>query len=271
MTDKDSAQNVIESYRKRQQAARNAPLILGAAALLLIVGAAVLIFWLLGPSKPDIALFASETPTPTMTYTPTATSTSTPSPTVTPTTRPTDTPTLTPTPSGPFTYQVEEGDSLFSIAIKFNVDLLLLETINNMDPANPIIRVGEKLTIPGPDTKLPTSTPLPSNLRSGTKITYQVQPGDSLASIALAFNSTIDDIKKENDITNENEIYVGQKLSIPVNVITAVPTSTPVPPTATPTAGTSAAGAATTVAPTEAVTSASPAAETSTPGTTQAP
>ena len=48
MSDKENAQNVIEAYRKRQQAARKAPLLFGIMALLLIVGAAFLIFWLLG-------------------------------------------------------------------------------------------------------------------------------------------------------------------------------------------------------------------------------
>ena len=244
MSDKDSAQNVIDAYRKRQQAARKAPLIIGIAALLLIVGAAFLIFWLIGPNKPSIALFATDTPTPTVTSTATATATQTSTPTITPTETPTPTVTLTPTQSGPFTYQVEEGDNLFAIAQRFNVDLLLLITINNLDPANPIIRAGDKLTIPGPDTELPSPTPLPPNLPRGTKIEYQVQPGDSLGSIALAFNTSVDEIKAENEgIENENDIFVGQKLVIPVNT---VPTNTPAPATITPTPG----GVATIIPPT---------------------
>jgi len=228
MSDKDSAQNVIESYRKRQQAAQRAPLIIGGAVLLLIIGAGLLIFWLVGPNKPSFALFATNTPTPTETSTPTLTPTPTTTPTITPTEMPTATPTLTPTVSGPFVYQVVEGDSLFALAQKFKVDLLLLETINNLDPANPIIHVGDKLTIPGPDTQLPTATPLP-NLSKGMKIQYQVQVGDSLLSIALRFNSTVEAIKTENKITNENEIFVGQNLSVPVNLVTAIPTATQTP------------------------------------------
>jgi len=226
MSEKEDAQRVIEAYRKRQQSAKRAPLIFGLAALLLIVGAAFLFYWLLGPQKPSIALFSTETPTPTVTSTATETPTNTATATATPTETATPTVTMTPTPSGPFIYQVQEGDNLFTIAQKFKVDLLLLITINNLDPANPIIRVGDKLTIPGPDTKLPTSTSIPSNLPKGAKIEYQVQAGDSLLSIALTFNSTVDEIKKENNIKNENEIFVGQKLIIPVNLVTPVPTST---------------------------------------------
>lgn len=228
MSDKESAQNVIEAYRKKQQAARRAPLIVGLAALFLIVGAAILIFWLFGSGAPSISLpfLATDTPTPTITLTPTATATNTSTPTITPTETATPTITLTPTHSGPFIYQVEDGDSLWSIADKFNVDLLVLITVNNLDPANPNIQVGDKLTIPGTDTQLPTSTPLPTDIRRGTRIEYSVQLGDSLLFIATKFNSTVDAIKEENDIENENEIYVGQILTIPVNLVTPVPTAT---------------------------------------------
>jgi LysM repeat protein len=241
MSDKETAQNVIDAYRKRQQTAQRAPIILGISALLLIAGAAVVIFWLLGPDRPALALFATQTPTPTQTSTPTQTPTQTATPTNTPTEAPTATVTLTPTPSGPFEYQVQEGDSLFSIAQQFNVDLLVLIRINNLDPANPLITVGQKLIIPGPNTELPTATPLPENLPRGMKIKYTVQLGDSLGYIAGLFNSTVEAIKTENNLDNENDIYVGQELTIPVNLVTAIPSSTPLPATDTPAPGAAAA------------------------------
>ncbi|HSO26570.1 MAG TPA: LysM peptidoglycan-binding domain-containing protein, partial [Anaerolineales bacterium] len=238
MSDKDEPQDVINSYRKRQQTARRAPIFMGIAALLLVGGAAALIFWLLGPNQPAISLFATDTPTPTITSTPTQTATETPTATATATETVTPTITETPTPSGPFTYQVQEGDSLFSIAQQFEVDLLLLITINNLDPANPLITPGQTLIIPGPDTQLPTTTPLPDDIRPGTIVEYRVLAGDSLGSIALKFNTTIEAITDENEIENDNEIFVGQILQIPVNLVTPVPTASPAPPTATSPFGT---------------------------------
>jgi len=231
MSDKDSAQNVIEAYRKKQQAARKAPLLFGVTAVFIIAGAAFLIFWLLGSGTPKLSLGFLATDTPTVTNTATPTTTLTPSPTATDTPPPTDTltPTLPPTQSGPFVYQVEDGDNTWSIAQEFNVDLMVLITVNNLDPANPTIRVGDKLIIPAPDTRLPSATPLPTNLSRGTKIDYNVQLGDSLLAIANQFNSTIESIKEENDIENENEIYPGQVLVILVNIVTPVPTSTITP------------------------------------------
>ncbi len=228
MSEKESAQEVIEAYRKRQQAARKTPILFAVTAVLLIAGAALLIFWLAGSDGPNISLnlFSTDTPTPTMTATPTDTATASPLPTETLPPTETPTPEATATQSGPFVYQVEEGDNLWSIAQEFGADLLVLITVNNLDPANPTIRVGDKLIIPAPDTQLPTNTPLPTNIGRGTRIEYRVQLGDSLGAIAVEYNTTVESIKEENKIENENEIFPGQVLIIRVNLVTAVPTAT---------------------------------------------
>lgn len=228
MSEKESAQNTIDAYRKRQERAQRAPLIIGIAAILLVIGAAVIIFWLLGAENPAAALFATETPTPTATSTATATATVTATPTQTPTATSTPTITLTPTASGPFTYTVVEGDTLFGIAERFGVDLLVLIAINNLNPDDPI-DPGDQLTIPGPDTELPTATPVPLSVRSGTIVEYVVQIGDTLAIIAEKFNSTIEAIIEENELEDPNNIFAGQRLNVPVNLVTPIPTDTPAP------------------------------------------
>jgi LysM repeat protein len=235
MSDKDSnVQNVIDSYRKRQQSAKRAPLMVGLAAVFLVIGVGLIIVvvvnMLNSPNGFSIKLFATDTLTPTLTSTSTLTPTPTNTPTVTPTETPTEMPTVTATVAGPFIYQVESGDSCYTIAFKYKVDLLLLITINNLTPECPI-NPGDLLTIPGPTTQLPTTTAVPVDLPRGTKIQYIVQTGDSLLGIALKFFTTIEAILKENPgIKNENDIKVGQLLIVPVNL---VPTVTPAPPTPT--------------------------------------
>ena len=233
MRDKESAQSVIEAYRRRQQRSqRTGPIILIIAAVLLIVGAAALIFWLLAPDQPIFSFLASDTPTPTVTATATATSTATSTPTETPTPAPpteTPTPTMTETPSGPSLYVVQEGDTLSSIAEKFNTTLEVLLALNpNIDPDTLVIRVGDQIVIPAPDTQLPTPTQLPSDIRPGTVIDYRVVAGDTLEAIASNFNSTVDAILNENKdiISNANDIQVGQVLKIPVNIVTPIPSAT---------------------------------------------
>lgn len=234
MSDKESAQAVIEAHRKRQQRGQKAPaIIMGIAAVLLILGAAFVIFTLLRPGQSLMTLInpSTETPTPTLT----STATFTPSPTVTASVTPTlppsetPTPTLTATPSGPFEYTVQELDTLSSIAEQFGTDLLTILALNpQIDPTTLVIRVGDKILIPAPDTQLPTATAIPSNIAPGTIVKYTVVLGDTLAGIAAKFNSTVDAIMKiaENNLENANDIYAGQILSIPVNIATPVPTAT---------------------------------------------
>ena len=223
----------ISSYRRRQ---RMGPFIVwGLAVLLAVVGAIILIIWLTGPNKPAIgSMFATETPTPTLTSTPTLTNTPTETPTVTPT--PTETPTAT--PSAPFLYKVQEDESLATIAEKFQLGedgiLLMLELNATVKANNGVIFVGQEIFIPNPDMRLPTATPIPPDLPRGTKVNYTVLPGDNLDLIAQKFNSTVEAIVEENGLENSNEIFVGDVLVIPVNLVTPVPTSTPGTPTETP-------------------------------------
>jgi LysM repeat protein len=244
MDNKKSTRSVIEQYRKRRQQNR-VFFIYGGAGLLILVGIILLVVWLVGPSKPLSGLFATETPTPTLTFTPTLTSTPTETLTVTPTL--TETP--TPTRSAPYTYIVQEGDFLATIAERENLGddgvalILLLNPYNEeagtgIDPTTQIIYPGQEILLPNPGYPLPTSTPIPADLRSGTILTYAIQAGDTLAGIAALFNSTIDAIIEENELDDPNAIFVGQQLDIPVNLVTATATF---PPTSTAPAGTPAA------------------------------
>ncbi len=237
MANKGSLGNVISSYRRKRQQS-TILFVYGAAGILVLAGIALLIIWLTGPSKPLSAIFATQTPTPTLTSTPTKT----PLPTDTPTITATPTQTTTSTPSSPFLYTVQQGDSLQIISDKFKLGdegIPLMQMLNplrpdgsGIDPTTNNIFPGEQIWLPDPGLKLPTATPVPANLASGTKVNYIVSTGDTLAAIASKFNSTIDDILKANPVlTDANSIFVGQTLVIPVNIVT--PTATR-PPTSTP-------------------------------------
>jgi LysM repeat protein len=245
-----SPSSSISAFRKRRQR-RGPNLVYLIAGLLVLGGVILLIAWLAGPSKPISALFATETPTPTTTFTPTNT------PTPTSTTTITATATITPTAtfSTPFNYTVQDGDYLALIAETYNlgddgVQLILFLNpyggINEdtgypigIDPQTQNILPGQVILLPNPGMELPTATPIPADLASGTKVEYTVQTGDSLGAIAALFNSTIDDIIAENNITDPNAIKVGDYLVIPVNMVTPTatrpPTSTNAPDAATAT------------------------------------
>lgn len=228
----------IGSLRKRR--GRNNTVFI-IAGVLVLVGLGVLIYWLLQPGRALNSLIATETPTPTIT--PSPTNTNTPSPTSTET--PTPTITFTPTFSAPFTYTVQDGDYLQLIVEKFNLGdnaiplIMLLNPFNpetgiGIDPTTQIVIPGQVILLPYPGMPLPTATTIPPDLRPGTLIDYVVQSGDSLAGIANLFNSTVEAISTQNSITNPNELFVGQLLKIPVNLVTPTatrpPTSTPITP-----------------------------------------
>ncbi len=111
-----------------------------------------------------------------------------------------------------------------------------------------MINAGQKILVPPPNMQAPTTTPISTNVPPGTIVDYMVLPGDTLGAIAFKFNSTVEEIVKQNKLANANDIKAGDILKIPVNIATPVPTvtvgtvyptvniptNTPIPPTATP-------------------------------------
>ena len=237
MAGKDSPQSVIDSHKRRQQMT---PFIVwGLVVLLVVVGVIILIVWFTGSNKPAVSLFTTPTSTSTSTVTvtpvtPTLTSTVTSSPTATITI------TQTSTPAGPFEYTIKDGDTCWDIAVKNKVALEVLLVLNNFGNACPI-KPGDKILIPLANQELPSATPLPTGLAKGTKIEYTVLSGEVLGVIADRFNSTIEAIIAipENNLKTAGDLKAGQKLIIPVNMVTPVPTRTqtatkaPTTPTAT--------------------------------------
>ena len=107
------------------------------------------------PGQPLLPFLASKTPTPTNTNTPTPI---TPTLTFTNTVTPSETPTITmtPTASGPFEVVVQEGDTCYSLAVKYTTDLQVLIKLNEPTyTANCIISPGNKILIPPPGAKMP--------------------------------------------------------------------------------------------------------------------
>ncbi|MCS6928410.1 MAG: LysM peptidoglycan-binding domain-containing protein [Saprospiraceae bacterium] len=140
------------------------------------------------------------------------------------------------------TYTVVAGDTLFSIARRFNVTVADLRQANNLTSDH--LRVGQVLRIPtssaptpAPNPPVPAPQPTPPDSSSGggtTIITYTVVRGDTLSSIARRFNVTVDAIKRHNNLRSPR-LRVGQTLRIPVRSETpspAPPAPSPAPPPA---------------------------------------
>ena len=109
-------------------------------------------------------------------------------------------------PAGGIIYTVKAGDSLSTIARTYGTTTALIAQANGITNVS-IIRVGQKLRIPGVTTATTGTTT--------TGRVYVVQAGDTLGKIAIKYGVTVDAIVKANNLPNSNLIRVGQKLTIP--------------------------------------------------------
>ena len=100
------------------------------------------------------------------------------------------------------TYIVKKGDSLYSIANRYNITVDELKKANNL--SSNLLSIGQVLKIP--------SKKVDENV-TVTESTYVVQKGDSLYSIANKFGTTVDELKRLNNLTG-NLLNIGQVLII---------------------------------------------------------
>lgn len=132
-------------------------------------------------------------------------------------------------------YKVKKGDSLSSIAEKYNITTAQLKEWNDLSDASLLkgqklavvvkeVKVKKKLTNKEPKTTEIIRTPVTTKTaKATTKATkkqaethvryYTVQSGDSLASIARAFLTTETKLKEANGLSS-NLVYTGQKIKI---------------------------------------------------------
>ncbi len=90
------------------------------------------------------------------------------------------------------TYTVVKGDSLWSIAKKYNTSVEELKKANNL--STNLLKIGQKINIPNTNE-------------------YLVQKGDSLWKIANKYDTSVDKLKSINNLKSDI-LQIGQKLII---------------------------------------------------------
>ena len=98
------------------------------------------------------------------------------------------------------TYNVRKGDTLYSIANKYNTTVDIIKDLNNLTTNQ--LSIGQILKLP------------PIQLMD----TYLIKEGDTLYSIAKEYNTTVDRLKELNNLSS-NTLSIGQTLLIPSDKI----------------------------------------------------
>ena len=97
------------------------------------------------------------------------------------------------------TYTVKKGDTLYTLANKFNTSVDNLKSINNLTTDS--LSIGQILKIP-------------ANNMEDSNNSYIVKSGDTLYSIAKQYNTSVSDLKQINGLTSDI-LSIGQVLKIP--------------------------------------------------------
>jgi len=103
-------------------------------------------------------------------------------------------------PSGN-TYTVVKGDSLWSVAKKFDVSVEDLKLVNNLSSS--LLNVGQVLKIPTNEKPI-----------TGDYVVYTVSSGDTLYSIANRYGVSVNDLIEYNNL-GSTSLVVGQQILIP--------------------------------------------------------
>ena len=96
-------------------------------------------------------------------------------------------------------YIVQSGDSLWSISKKFGISVDKLKDINNLN--SNLLSIGQKLLVKDTSSS------------DDVGVYYTVKAGDTLYGIANEYGLSVDELKKMNNLKNNN-LGIGQKLLV---------------------------------------------------------
>lgn len=131
------------------------------------------------------------------------------------------------------TYKIRPGDSLYSIARKYRTSVSVLRDINDIKPGRKL-RIGMRIQVPErsgsrkpvkPTVARRTERPAkpddqerattnPEIIRNGVTY-YLVQPGDTLSAIADDYDSSVNVIRRMNNLSKGSVLRVGMRLRVP--------------------------------------------------------
>lgn len=111
-------------------------------------------------------------------------------------------------------YTISAGDTLYSIAEKYDLPVPLLMKVNCItNPYN--LQIGAKLCIPGNPSQLP-QPPVQEEPSQPQQTIHVVEAGDTLYLIAKKHGVKLDDIMNANPSIDPYNLMIGTELVIPL-------------------------------------------------------
>jgi LysM repeat protein len=106
-------------------------------------------------------------------------------------------------PTGTIAYTIVAGDTLYSLAIRYNTSVQQILSVNpNIDPN--FLRIGQVICIPSRQPTPPCTGTL-----------YTIRAGDTFYAIAIRNNITVNALIAANPGVNPNALRIGQVICIP--------------------------------------------------------
>lgn len=142
-----------------------------------------------------------------------------------------------PIPEGGLQYQIQPGDTLLSIGLRYGVEWPIIASANGLSEFS-VLQIGQVIRVPGVENvggyinevqaavaesaitaHAPSTTAETSNDSFVRR--YTVQPGDTLAGVALIYNLSWQELARENGLGEASTLQIGQELRIPGSIAKA--------------------------------------------------
>jgi LysM repeat protein len=127
-----------------------------------------------------------------------------------------------PGPDGSIVHEVKPGQTVWTIAAVYGVNLMDIVSINHLGP-NAIVKPGDRIIVKLGEGQSPPPAPT----------THVVQEGETAWTIAALYGLTLDELLALNGIDRSTVLYPGAEVLIrnpdPTATPTPIPTDTPTP------------------------------------------
>lgn len=124
-----------------------------------------------------------------------------------------------PDADGSVVHEVQEGQTAWAIAARYNVPLGELLWLNNLSD-QPLLHPGDRLTIRLGEGQTPPPTPTPPT-------THVVKSGQTLWTIAALYQVTVEDLLWLNNLSADSFLQPGDELQVRLDPSRPRPTPTP--------------------------------------------